>query len=118
VLNLILFLLFSFASLFTNGSFAFDFAFINLCTALSNLLPIRGYDGYRLLETAILMKSDKEYRALNILSRFSFIFTSALCFLSLYLLLKLGEGYWIFALFFTSVMLDVKKLTETNVFRE
>ena len=116
VLNFIFFFIAVFLSkLLTKGSF-FDFAFINLLTALSNLLPIKGYDGYRILENLFLLKGSESFKLVKILSWVSFLFTSLLCFLSLYLVLKLGEGYWIFALFFSSALVGVKKITETGVF--
>ncbi len=116
VLNFIFFFLAVFLSkLFPESSF-FDFAFINLLTALSNLFLIKGYDGYRILENLFLLRGGESFKLVKILSWVSFVFTSLLCFLSLYLVLKLGEGYWIFALFFSSTIVDIKKLAETGFF--
>ena len=98
------------------GEVLFDFGFINLLTGISNMLPIKAYDGYRILESVFLMRTADEARTLAALFWLSFGFTLLLCFLSLYFLLKLGEGYWIFALFFSSALVDVKKLGENNIF--
>ena len=46
---------------------------------------------------------------LSPLRALSFSFTSLFCFLSLYFLLKLGEGYWIFAVFFVSMLKQLDK---------
>ena len=116
VLNLSFFF-FSFALRFIfQTKIIFDFAIINLLTALSNLLPIKSYDGYRIIESLILMKKSESNGYLTTLSLLSFAFTVILTFLSLYLILKIGEGYWIFALFFSSAVLEIKKLAENNVF--
>ncbi len=109
-------LLFGIIFALTGRAFFFDFAFLNLLTALANLLPIRGYDGYRIIEVLLLLRKKENLAPLSVLRAFSFAFTVLLTFLSLYLLLKIGEGYWIFALFFSSVLLDTKKLAEDNVF--
>ena len=78
------------------------FGEINILTALSNLIPIEGYDGYRLLcelgYSAGLFKINMQ------LKRLSFFFTSIITFLSLYLLMRVGVGYWVFAVFFTSLI--------------
>ena len=116
VLNFLFFFLAIFILKFTKNSYFFDFAFFNLITALSNLLPIKGYDGYRIIENLILLRTLDSSSALSLLSHFSFLFTASLMFISLYLLLKLGEGYWIFVLFFTSVALDIKKVSERGTF--
>ena len=116
VSNFIFFLLSIFLFLHTGLEVLFDFGFINLLTGISNMLPIKAYDGYRILESVFLMRTADEARTIAALFWLSFGFTLLLCFLSLYFLLKLGEGYWIFALFFSSALVDVKKLGENNIF--
>ena len=116
VSNIIVFFLSFFTFYITKKESFFDFAFVNFLTAFANLLPIKGYDGYRITETAILIKKGDAFDKISHLSHLSFAFTAILTFLSLYLLLKLGEGYWIFALFFASTVYDLKKLIETGNF--
>jgi len=77
------------------------FGIINLMTALSNLLPIEGYDGYKIIFSVCAMLFDNTGRCESLLLQFSFLFSALMCFLSLYLILKLGEGYWIFFVFFS-----------------
>ena len=115
VLNFLAFFALGFLYKATGAAIAYDFAFLNLLTAITNLFPIRSYDGYRIIETALLIKTDSE-RALGFLHALSFFFTAVLLLLSLYFLLKIGEGYWIFAIFFYSLLVDLKKLCEDNVF--
>ena len=116
VLNLAVFIGARILFSLTGGEFFYDFAFINLLTAITNLFPIKCYDGYRIIETLILLFSKSPEPRLSPLRALSFSFTSLFCFLSLYFLLKLGEGYWIFALFFSSLLIDLKKLASDNVF--
>ncbi len=83
------------------------FGYINLLTALSNLLPIEGYDGY-----GIIKKCCEAFNlsfALRALPCISFSLTVLLTFFSLYLLLIYGVGYWICSMFF---LLLVGKITE------
>ena len=116
VLNLAVFIGAKILFSLTGGEFFYDFAFINLLTAITNLFPIKAYDGYRIIETLILLLSKRPESHLSLLRAASLCFTALLSFLSLYFLLKLGEGYWIFALFFSSLLIDLKKLASDNVF--
>ncbi len=112
LINLVAFFLFS---VFTQVEYGQIFGYINLLTALSNLMLIDGYDGYRMLSSLLLMHSSDTARVENVLSHLSFFFTVFMTFLSLFLILKLGEGYWIFAVFF-SIMLSslIKRQKKTN----
>ena len=78
------------------------FGEINLLTAVSNLMPIEGYDGYRVL--CELGASVGNFSLASMMKYLSFSFTIVVTFFSLYLLLRLGVGYWLFAVFFTSLI--------------
>lgn len=88
------------------------FALINLATALSNLMPIEGYDGYGILLTLIEMQEldDRYHRALIWLSD-SIIMV--LTVFSLCLIDRVGGGYWIFAIFFSYLI----KVIDRGLFR-
>lgn len=86
-----------------------DFGILNLITAASNLIPIEGYDGYRICHCIFSIFSKNEDLPERILRWVSFFLASVMCFLSLYLILKIGEGYWIFAVFFTSLLSAIAK---------
>ena len=88
--------------------YAVTFATINLMTALSNLLPVSGFDGYKIALNALALKFGSE-GAERFLSAFSFLFCTVILFLSLYLILKIGEGYWIFGIFFIATLGEVFK---------
>lgn len=105
--NLIAFVLLFLAS-FQFGEYFFLFAILNLITAISNLIPVKGYDGYKIIEI-LLSQKEENHSAKIILDGVSFIIISAMSFLSLYLILKVGEGYWIFFVFFISLLVAVLK---------
>ena len=78
----------------------------NLLTAISNLLPVRGYDGYKILrDTAMLAGSERGVRLTDVLS---FATASAAVLLSLYAIYALDAGYWIFGVFFIFLLGEVK----------
>ncbi len=80
----------------------------NLITALSNLMPIEGYDGYGALR-AVIRSFDKDTMIFEgALRSFSCLLIFVFCILSLYLIDRFGGGYWIFAIFFASM---VKKMS-------
>lgn len=73
-------------------AYLYDFAFCNLLTSLSNLLPIEGYDGYRILKATLALHGNAD--ADRIAGGISFSFSAALTLLSLFFLGILGEGLW------------------------
>lgn len=105
--NLFLFVILSFAA----SILAVDlwtFAIINLATALSNLLPIEGYDGYGALIT--MMQKKDNCREIEIaLSRLSSALIFIFCIVSLYFIDRQSGGYWIFAVFFVSMIKCIRK---------
>lgn len=90
------------------GDFFITLAAISLATAISNLLPIRGYDGYGVLR-ALMEKQEMGNRAAKALNRISSLLIFTLCILSLYLIDRYGGGYWIFAVFFISMIKEFKE---------
>ena len=90
------------------------FGYVNLATGISNLLPIEGYDGYGALSE--LCRSLGREDLSQKLEAFSFIFSVCLIFLSLYLIDRFGEGYWIFGLFFVTVVSKLATFGKYNIF--
>ncbi len=89
---------------------------INLVTALSNLMPIEGYDGYGIIERILCLRGlDSLLSALGLLS---FAVSAMLCFISLYFLMRYGEGYWIFGIFFVIVVSKISKLTKNEKMKD
>ncbi len=77
-----------------------DFALCNLLTSLSNLLPIEGYDGYRILSASAALRG----RESRLLPALSFGLCALLSLLSLFLFGILGEGLWTSAVFLFSLL--------------
>lgn len=97
------------------GDFAELFIAINIATAASNLLPIEGYDGYRI---ATLLLSYCEigkagYIALEILS-FCLIFFMSIT--SLFFVYTFGNGYWIMMIFLIATISKLKIWMEKTKF--
>ena len=86
------------------GSYFFLFALISLMTMLSNLLPIRGYDGYKIILALVCLSRRDPIKAEKALNAVSFFLCALILFLSLYLLLRLGLGYWISALILSELI--------------
>jgi Zn-dependent protease len=105
--NLIAFVIFSFAAL-SLGEHFWVAAIINLATALSNLLPIEGYDGYGVL-AAIINKHELGEVTMRHLSHLSSGLIFLFCILSLYFIDRQGGGYWIFMIFFISMVKCINK---------
>lgn len=85
------------------GEACYLVALINLATALSNLIPIEGYDGYGAI-MAYLRKREAGDVAERGLEATSTALIFLLTLLSLYFIDRFGGGYWIFAVFFISTL--------------
>jgi Zn-dependent protease len=92
----------------TVGEYAFLFAVINAATGISNLMPIRGYDGYGLIR-ALLCRVDKWDALQEKFEFLSLLSVSLTLILSLYVLSRIGDGYWTAGLFILSL---IKEATE------
>ena len=97
------------------SSYMHVFALLNIMTAVSNLLPIESYDGYRAVLSAAAIFTNRRDSAEAVMKKISFAFSALMCFLSLYLILKLGEGYWIFAVFFTILLSGILKRQKSAI---
>lgn len=107
IANLVAFVILLFLSTLFGDNLIIS-SIINLATALSNLLPIEGYDGYNALMTLI-----KKYELDERFSVALFTASSACIFLfavfSLYFIDRANGGYWIFLIFFSSMIKCIKK---------
>ena len=82
------------------------FSAVNLITALSNLLPLRSYDGYRIISAALAEHGWEAGR--RILDALSFFIATVATFVSLYFIDRLDVGYWIFGVFFIFLIKEIK----------
>lgn len=93
---------------FRKNGYVEDLALINLLTAACNLLPIKRYDGERILK-ALIARSAGPCAADAVCGKISLSLTVILTFLSLYLMLRADSGYWIFFIF---IVLLLKSIDE------
>ena len=99
---------------FSHSEYLRMLAILNLATAMSNLLPIEGYDGYGIVKTILEIKEDPsiDFTTLSCVSG-----GLILCFtlFSLYLMDRVGGGYWIFAIFFSFLIKIISRgVSEKN----
>lgn len=83
------------------------FLLLNVLTAVSSLAPIEGYDGYGILKK--ICESKNSPRAISALSHTSFTLAVILSFFALYIMLRFGDGYWIFGVFFLILVGKIRK---------
>ena len=83
------------------------FGVINILSGAANLLPLEGYDGFNILTW--IFESQKKYTHIRVLRSFSFFITVALTFTSLYFVYILNTGYWLFLVFFVSMLNNLAK---------
>ena len=88
---------------FSENEYIRMLAILNLATATSNLLPIEGYDGYGIIK-AILESRECPKTAFSLLSCVSGGLILFFTLFSLYLMDRVGGGYWIFAIFFSFLL--------------
>ena len=112
IFNLLAFIVCTSLKQYANGYLSL-LAIINLMTFVSNMLPLRGYDGHLALYSLIAIIKDHE-TAEKILSPISFVFSTVLVFFSLFLILKIGEGFWIFAIFFSLLLEEIFKSNNSS----
>lgn len=106
--NLVTFLMLSPFIFLGSYPYAAVFGAINVFTALSNLVPVDGYDGYRVLKCLIDQRSRSAFCS-EILRAVSLLLTAAISLLSLYLIRSFDGGYWIFFIFLASLIKAISK---------
>lgn len=84
---------------------------LNIATAISNLLPVEGYDGYGALHTLAEQKNPNGI-GIRLLEVVSSVIIFTFCILSIYFIDRFGSGYWIFAIFFVSMLRQLGKWLE------
>lgn len=110
----LLFALLSLLLLPLGHAFFLTLAFCHLMTALSNLLPLEGYDGARILSALLSLHGRDPY---GLLSVTSFALSVLLLFLALYLVGKCGEGYWLLGVFLFSLLYRLRRGLLKNFLR-
>lgn len=90
--------------------------YVNLATGISNLMPLEGYDGYGAI--CMLLRSRGAEHLIVWLEICSFVLSILVTFAALHLIDMLGEGYWIFGLFFFTVISKLIKFGKYDILRE
>ena len=90
------------------GQAAGPMIIISVLTAISNLLPVRGYDGYRILTSVIAISGTERFFG-RLPDTLSFVTAMSAVLLSLYFIYAFDAGYWIFGVFFIFLLGEVKK---------
>lgn len=104
LINLVLFLLL--LPLCRYGEYVSALAAISLLTALSNLIPIRGFDGQRIL-IGLLSRGLSAATLDRVSSALTLGISAAVALLALFFMMKIGEGYWIFTIFFAVMCREI-----------
>ena len=107
---------FLFAIFYGKSEYLFLLSIINFATAISNLLPIEGYDGYGIIK--ILLEKNNKISKIITLKKVSDTIVVLMVFFSLYIIGKAGHGYWIFLVFFISLITQMLKKYNRNNYRE
>ncbi len=114
--NIILGVMLLFAPHSDFGDYLRCFGLINLMTALSNILPVKEYDGYKAARLLGALYCDDFVKFENVLSRISFAAVSAFTLIALWFMNKIGEGYWIFIIFFCALIKEISDLEKRTFF--
>lgn len=79
------------------------FITVNLATAVSNLLPIDGYDGQRMIDALLCYHNVGKwaYVAVEVVS---FVIVFFMTFVSLFTVYTFGNGYWIMGVFIVALI--------------
>ena len=93
--------------IFKTGSYIYVFSILNLLTAISNLLPIESYDGYRIL-SCITEYFELGETASSLLLCLSLTIEASILTLALYLIRSFGAGHWIFFVFIALLIKSIK----------
>ena len=108
LINIVLFLILY--PFFNSSEYLNFFALINLFTAISNLIPIESFDGYRIAECIINQYCTPRIFA-SLLRVISFSFSAILCLTALYLIRSFNGGYWVFFIFLASLVKAISRDT-------
>ena len=84
-----------------------SFGILNLMTGLVNLIPVKSFDGYRILSSILNLTLSFE-KVNRIVETVSFTFIAVICFISLFLISKLDTGYFLFFVIFSFFLESIR----------
>lgn len=91
------------------------FTVVNIATAVSNLLPIKGYDGYGIIYS-LAFHFGIDHKILPILDFISFQLLVILTFVSFYIVTRIGSSYWMAGLFAVSLIREINEHLKNGFF--
>ena len=92
---------------FSLSGYIFTFGIINLFSCISNLIPIKSYDGYGILRAFVFLRFSLPRS--EILELISLISASLITLISAVAIFIIGEGYWLFIVFFIHLLKEILK---------
>lgn len=93
---------------FKSSDYIFTFGITNLLCGLTNLIPIKGYDGYGILYALVMARLHTGEN--EILELVSLLFSALITLISSVAIFIIGEGYWLFIVFFIHLLKEIIKL--------
>ncbi len=93
------------------------FAVINLATALSNLMPMKDFDGYKVTSNTLSLLFGFEVSE-RLMPHITVFVSSLFVFLSLFMIMFFDGGYWIFFIFFTVFLQQILFLQNNTNFED
>ena len=94
-----------------------EFAIINLATAFSNLLPMKDFDGYKIVSDSVALVFGCEVSE-RLMPHLTVFVSSLFVFLSLFMIMFSNGGYWIFFIFFTVLIRQILFLQNNTNFED
>lgn len=89
------------------------FITVNFATAVSNLLPIEGYDGQRMID-ALLCYHEVGRWAYIAVEAVSFAIVFFMSFVSLFTVYTFGNGYWIMGVFIAALLGQLQRWLKSS----
>ncbi|MBR5139885.1 MAG: hypothetical protein IKV16_02405 [Clostridia bacterium] len=100
----------------SESTYLIEFGAISLITALANLLPCHGNDGYRILNILLSRNSDgRNSVALDYLSLFN---SAVILFFSLFMSYRTGSALWLSSVYLIYTLLELEKVRKAAFFRK
>ena len=100
----------------SNGAYLYEFGAISLITALANLIPCHGNDGYRIFKT-LLSRRDREGDRF-LLFCVSLFNSASVLFFSLFMSYRTGSALWLSSVYLVYTLLELEKVRKAAFFRK
>ena len=96
------------------GEYGYMLCGLNVLTAVSNLLPCEGLDGYGIIRASL--EGRGLHGGLRGLEAVGVAVNIVILLSALFLMMRIGEGYWIFGLFLWNTVASLEKLRKRHTF--